>query len=635
MNEPPTNIHRIADALNHAKPVHHKVVEAPELAMVTTSMDPDPGEPNAKGEGPGTWLPNRLGLPPDCPITPLGVDGDTYYFLDTIGQLRALGCREFSKMSVLSLFMGRQNYLYWGWPRFNKEGKTTSFANDDVAATLMAACAAKGPWTPTDRVRGRGAWCGSKGDLIIHAGLHMWMYGRETATGEHGRYVYPKRPPALVPWPQRIEHENNPARILLPILRRWNWHRPDVDPVLMLGWIAAAMIGGAIDWRPMVYITGDRGTGKSTLQNLTRKLFGEGIISTTNTTAAGIYQLVGQDSLPVAVDEMEGSEDNRQAKRILELARQASSGGKGLRGGDRGTGSEFSIRSPFLFSSINAPPLLPQDLSRFALLKLDKIDPSRPPPTQLTDEQAALLGREGNTGELSDDKIGKLGRMILRRMVDGWSSLPAMMRAYREVLRAAGHDQRGQDTFGTLLACANVLVGDSFEELDVAMGEDIDPWREKLEAKGLSELEGATDNWMACLEYMLSAPVEAYRQGIKLTVGRVVLGYHEKDDPAQSMQETRDKLAQAGVGLSKDGQWLAVPNSSPLLHKLFMGSRWAGDAGTGVWPAALQQGPSGVVWEKGQCRINGVNCRCTMISLRALYGANGLMCDTSADKPMF
>jgi hypothetical protein len=632
MNEP--NIRRIADALGQA--VQFKAPPPkpePEVAMVTTSLDPDPGEPNDKGEGPGTWLPNRLGLPNDCPVTPLGVDGDTYYFLDTIGQLRALGCREFSKMSVLSLFMGRHNYLYWGWPRFNKEGKTTSFANDDVAATLMAACAAKGPWTPTDRVRGRGAWVGSKGDLIIHSGLHMWMYGRETATGEHGRYVYPKRPPALVPWPQRIEHDNNPARLLLPILRRWNWQRPDVDPVLMLGWIASAMIGGALDWRPMVYITGDRGTGKSTLQKLIRTLFGdgEGIISTTNTTAAGIYQLVGQDSLPVAIDELEGSEDNRQAKRILELARQASSGGKGLRGGDRGTGSEFSIRSPFLFSSINAPPLLPQDLSRFALLKLDKIDPSKPPPTQLTGEQAEILGREA--GELTDDEIRKLGRMMLRRMVDGWQTMPAMIRAYREVLRAAGHDQRGQDTFGTLLACANMAVGDSFDELGVAMGEDLDPWREALQATGMTELENATDNWLACLEYMLTAPVDAYRNGAKLTVGRVVLAWHEKED-STTVSETRAKLEQAGVGLSKDGQWLAVPNSSPLLHKIFLGSRWAGDAGTGVWPAALQQGPKGVVWERGHCRINGVNCRCTMISLRSLYGPSGLMRDEDQPEAM-
>jgi hypothetical protein len=633
MNEPPTNIHRIADALNHAKPVHAKVVEAPELAMVTTSMDPDPGEPNAKGEGPGTWLPNRLGLPPDCPITPLGVDGDTYYFLDTIGQLRALGCREFSKMSVLSLFMGRQNYLYWGWPRFNKEGKTTSFANDDVAATLMAACAAKGPWTPTDRVRGRGAWCGSKGDLIIHAGLHMWMYGRETATGEHGRYVYPKRPPALVPWPQRIEHENNPARILLPILRRWNWERPDLDPVLMLGWIAAAMIGGALEWRAMAYITGGSGTGKSTLQKLTRRLFGEGMFKTSNTTAAGIYNLIKEDSVPVAIDEGEAGEDNRRAKAILELARQASSGDKGFRSTDRGESRQFTIQSAFLFSSINAPPMLPQDLSRFALLKLKKIDPSNPSPTLLTDEQAALMGRE-RAGELTDDEMSKLGRMVLRRMVDGWSALPAMLKAYREVLRAAGHNQRGQDTFGTLLACANILVGDSFEELEVAMGEDIDPWREKMAADGLSELEGATDNWLDCLEYMLSAPVDAYRQGTRLTIGRVILGYYDKDDGATTMQETRDKLAQAGVGLSKDGQWLAIPNKSPLLYRIFHGSVWAGDAGASVWPGALKQGPSGTVWETGHCRINGVNCRCTMISLRALYGANGLMSDTAATEPM-
>jgi predicted ATPase len=33
----------------------------------------------------------------------------------------------------------------------------------------------------------------------------------------------------------------------------------------VLGWIAAATIGGALDWRPSLWITGDLSTGKSTL----------------------------------------------------------------------------------------------------------------------------------------------------------------------------------------------------------------------------------------------------------------------------------------------------------------------------------------------------------------------------------
>jgi hypothetical protein len=32
--------------------------------------------------------------------------------------------------------------------------------------------------------------------------------------------------------------------------------------VLLFGWIGAAMVGGALDWRPLAWLTGDRGTGE-------------------------------------------------------------------------------------------------------------------------------------------------------------------------------------------------------------------------------------------------------------------------------------------------------------------------------------------------------------------------------------
>ena len=54
---------------------------------------------------------------------------------------------------------------------------------------------------------------------------------------------------------------------------------------------------------------------------------------------------------------------------MLKLMRIASSGGLMLRGGDRHNPVEFRARSCFLFSSINTPPLRPQDLSRMAILR--------------------------------------------------------------------------------------------------------------------------------------------------------------------------------------------------------------------------------------------------------------------------
>jgi hypothetical protein len=496
---------------------------------------------------------------------------------------------------------------------YNSKDKVTGYRAERAGPALQAACAAKGPWSAVDRIRGRGAWLGAKKDLVVHTGTSIWINGRAMPTGELGRWVYPQRPPILEPWPTRIDEDGNPAKLLVPLFRRWNWARPDVDPVLLLGWIGAAMIGGALDHRPCVYITGDKGTGKSSLQHILKGLFGEALIQTTNTTAAGIYQRIGEDSLPIAVDEFEAKDHNGRAKAILELARQAYSGGLMFRGGDRHVGVEFQSRSAFLFSSINAPPLEPQDLSRMALLRLHKLDLDAPPP------------------EIDADDLARLGSMVLRRMIDQWHRMPAAIAAYSAELKEAGHDGRGQNTFATLLACADCIVGEAFDadEIKLPMGEDLTIWRERLRVDHMPEFEDAVENWRGCLSHLLTAPVDAWRGGAKLTVGRVLQQFFDHEEGA-TYKDTRDKLEQAGIGLIAPSEmgathWLAIPNQNPLLWALFKNTKWCGEPGSGVWSSALKQGPRGTLWDAGRSRVNGDLARCTLISLEALYGRNGLM----------
>ena len=85
---------------------------------------------------------------------------------------------------------------------------------------------------------------------------------------------------------------------------------------------------------------------------------------------SGASAHLADPAVAIAVDELESEADVRKQKAVLKLARLASSGAAMLRGGDRHKGVEFNARSAFLFSSINAPPLEPQDLSRMALLRL-------------------------------------------------------------------------------------------------------------------------------------------------------------------------------------------------------------------------------------------------------------------------
>lgn len=580
--------------------------------------DPEPGQ-QLNGINPGQWVENNLGLPPDCPVTPLGVEGGINWYLDPIGQLVAYG-KPYGQADTLELFRGRHLYLYWAYPKFRKKDddfEVVGWANEKARESLIAAATAKGPWNAVEKVRGRGAWADIDGSLVLHCGEDVIIGGKPTPPGEVSGFVYPTRPPISKPWPRPVPETENPAHMLRLKLTTWSWARPGIDPHLLLGWIGVAFLGAALPWRPAVFLTGDKGSGKSTLQEMLKGVFGPWLLQATNTTAAGIYQHVGNDSLPVAVDEFEGKADNSQAKKLLELARQASSGGLMLRGGDRHQGVEFQARSAFLFSSINTPPMEPQDLSRFALLRLHRLAEGQKPPN------------------LDPKLLGIIGRHILRRLTDEWPRFHETWQAFRGELGRAGMDGRGQDTFGTLLACADLVEHEGWnaDRLKFMFEGDLQDWADLLSAQRMVEFEDATENWRLCLDHLLSVPVDAWRNGTKSTVGQVLEAWYYGKDYSGAIDMVKQTLASAGLGLQQTGfdvttGWLVVPNQNPLTRKLFEGTKWAGDIGASVWSGALRQAPRGEVYGVGQARVNGVKTKCTLISLEALYGPKGIMADS-------
>jgi hypothetical protein len=560
------------------------------------------------GKAPGQWQPNFEGLPPDCPVLPLGVDGDTYFFLDTLGQLREVSVNSMGQKYINSLFMARHLYLYWAYPRKNKDHNVVGFRAEKVVEDLMTACARKGPWNAIESTRGRGAWRDEDGTLILHCGNQLYSGKQRLNLGELGGNVYPTRPPLTRPWAQPIaKNEKGPGLALFNLFKGWNWRRPELDPILLIGWLGAAFLGGALDWRPSVFLVGDKATGKSTLQNILKYLLGSWLIQSADTTAAGIYQKLKFDCLPVAVDEFEGKEDNRRTKAIIELARLAASGALMFRGGEAHSGVQFHARSAFLFSAINTPPLDPQDLSRMAMLQLKR------------------LKADGVAPKVDSRKFEQIGRQLMRKLVDNWGRFETTFNAYREALALGGHDGRGQDTFGTLLACADLIIDHDAPALGLPMGEyaeSLDYWTEALKAINMAEFEDATENWRKCLNTILTTEVEAWRNESYITVGALLsdfytMDYSDTDRPSE--EKVRKLLNKAGLTLQKpkdrhSDYKLAVPNNHPQLGKLLRGSTWQGSTGVGVWSNALRQAPEDY-FTSGSCRIDGIQSRATVFDI--------------------
>lgn len=621
------------DAIANALPTFE---EEDDAALTLTlrqqaMLDPVPGGPmNFAERGdpeelvePGQWRDRHLnfktGLPANCPVTPLGklatLSGTTYFFLDTLGEVAVLA-ENAGKGHITSLFSGRPRYLEWAWPRFAKAGKgwvVKGWEAEQARGELFAACAYMGTFELEDRVRGRGAWRDEDGSLIYHAGDAVWIQGRWRPPGAHGRFIYPGRP-KIGRWSPRLEEEGegSPGDILFQGLRSWHWERPELDARLALGHAMTAMVGGALQVRPVGYVVGTEGAGKSTLQRLLRLLMNGALLATSNTTQAGIYQKVKQDSVAVLVDEMEAKEDTRTTDKILELARVAYSGDKMQRGGKDGVGQEFSVNSSFLMSSIAMPAVDAQDASRMAVMMLrERIKPKAVDGKKPIDVLTELGLKEGKT-------VSLIGRQLLRRLV-AWFEIEGnrprwdkLIDAFRDTLSDAGHSDRAADTFGTLAAGYHAAMRDTMPE-----AAELAEWAALLKPDTLVETSGREKTWRRAFVHVFEAQPENLRHSTHKSVGSMLMGFRNNftdEEPKSSRDDVMNVLKLFGMSLSwgtdQHGAplpetWeyarLFIPAKHPGLNILFAGTPWPGRMGApGPWLGVLRQMPAHL-WKPGKC----------------------------------
>lgn len=575
-------------------PLRHQQSRDPnDVVMIETGQWKDDG-----------WADARTGLPPSCPVIPLGRDGPVSYFLDTLGCVYELHAQSSGKGPIECLFAGRTGYLEWAWPRWSRPMKvrrmTRDEAGEEIEETitipsrvvgweadqarqdLVNACAFVGVYNFGDLVRGRGAWSASDGSLIYHAGDKVLIDGKWLDPGEHDGLIYPARPkigrPSARPQPAG---PGSPGDELFETLQSFNWDRPELDPRLVLGWTMTAKIGGALPRRPVLFVHGGEGSGKSTLHELLRLVMNGALLATAETSQAGIYHHLKQDSIAILIDELEAKDDSRVIDKILTLARIAYSGDKMHRGGKDGVGMEFTLMSSFMASAVNKPATEAQDDSRMAVV-------------MLREREAA-----GPKLDIKPPWADALGRHLLRRAFDWWPRWEELVRTIRSALIEVGHNDRSGDTFAPLAAGCHIALRDDMPE----PGELAD-WQRWLNPAELDEIANRERTWRRCLIHLLNAAPDAWRTNSDKTIASVLSELRTSQGWAETADE---RLQQIGMALSWPAQGphdyasarMFVPSNHPAVQALFEGTPWAGHAGApGPWSGALRQAPR-ELWERG------------------------------------
>lgn len=324
---------------------------------------------------------------------------------------------------------------------------------------VISSCLLAGAFDP-QKVRGIGAFL-DRGRVVLNAGDRLILDGGEErpirAQGRDLRCLYSRGGAATQGLKLSVQTppiSTQEAEELAGIIGSLGWGSTEHGTYLY-GWLVAAVISGALAWRPHVWITGAAGSGKSwVLDNIIKPCFDDfAIAATGNTSEAALRNLANDDSRPIIYDEAEvkTSAERQNIQNILALARASSTiGGASVSKSMSGGGGvvEYRVRSCFLFSSITTGLHSAADAGRFLNLNLRQNALTAAQFKEVVRRSSVLTHRTG------------FGARFIMRAFQRARYINAAIQPFADYVEEICGDKRLADTNATVLAAAYMYGSD-------------------------------------------------------------------------------------------------------------------------------------------------------------------------------
>jgi hypothetical protein len=296
------------------------------------------------------------------PFDYLGVDNTNVYFYDR-QFLRVIPfCKNVA--SIKNNLLNIANMNYWkslpeAWEeRTSKSGEvTTSFSYNNLARHILEKTREAG-WYDDKDIRSTGAWK-HEDAYFYNDGLTVFdekwkTYSMLEVPGE-AQYVVSSKL-LRAPLKQELAWTVEDGKFLFDQFNKLEWSC-SLDIYSILGFCVSAPFGGVFQTRPHLWLTAEKGTGKSFIMDkfispLCRFSKLEG-----GSTEAGIRAMTRSSAVPILIDEAEpgngGGLHNSAMSNIQSLARSSYSGANiGKSNASQGS-VVYHVYSMFMFSSIN------------------------------------------------------------------------------------------------------------------------------------------------------------------------------------------------------------------------------------------------------------------------------------------
>ena len=558
-------------------------------------------------------------LPQPCPIQILGRTAyGSYWILNAAGHVVEYGRKDFNKQSVMQLFGGCMEYLcshFHKWqknPEYDSDDKSenkapkyipdfTKYEVDHIYEALFNTAAQTPIVDLSMRMRGLGCWKSPDGDLVVNSGAVIQIFksgvkakpikSRPCIMGDkQDMVIYEGRHPMReIEEPPTQKEVAKIADNVLKDFKGWNWTE-DIFPILLLGQLGVMFFGGALKWRSMVWLSGEGGDGKSYLQEYIDLSFNGWTVKSSDATEAALRQKLGNDSLPVQLDEAEGDGTNTEKlEGIKKFMRIAASGDVGMRGGSNHQATSFRIQSSMIMSSIYIPSLNAADDSRILQM---------------------FLKKHKNTGEVrekyDEQKIKGQFLPMMDYLCHNWYLFKKFEPQCFEWLITNKMSERLADVYAPIITFSYMLRSDNLTaDSTLQLSTDYEGLLDILNRRD------ETPDWMLALSRLRQYDKVPAGGGVSETIGRVIERVNSDKDSDYEERVLRD----FGLYWQETNSTFFIPHAHEGLSKIFAGSPWGSQVSqrSGGWHQAFRRAAGSV---------EGIEHAKKKIAKRVVYGYN-------------
>lgn len=531
---------------------------------------------------------------PEGGWSPVGFDDAGRYVVLSrkTGRLVTLSPRSLDENTLRGV-VGSQ-YCDQNHGEYDSKLEKEVFSPSSLGDTIREECDGRG-LVDLKKVRGPGFYV-EDGKLVVHFGNEVYESTGEPVDTTPGNAIYVSGEGLGFSFETPVATQEDVQR-LEEAVKDFNF-RNRFDSVVLLGWYATAVLGAVVPHRPIVAVTAERGSGKTTLIELLSALLGPQVFRRDGvpTVAQVIYELENR-SAALLVDEFEAkSARKKPVEDFLELARTSFTNTQDARITRVIAGKMRSYNPP-------AGVLV----AGIALPAFDEASETRTVRVQM---QPLSAGGQRAINQLLDSSnrahVEELGAKIRRMLVSRWDILVAVQKAVWRMLRDLGHEARAADRLSPLIAGYVALTSEeapSQQWLEALLEEC------QLTQAEVKDVQRDAD---VCLSVLLTRRVVIFH-----TVGGKMVKAHQRIRDviqcvvdSESDIETRKSLVRQlekfGLRLmwkSASHEWKLVVCSSEMnigMRRLMVGTPWS----SGGWKDVLARLPDAVL---GQQRVDGMS----------------------------